>query len=113
MGDKKMQPRRCCFPITCHLSLVTLLLLAGCGGQTVQTFYSERDAFEANYVTFEHPFTDAGAEDARKRAAAQCAQRKQSAVKTTSACSFSRCTTSFQCMAPADAARYQTGREKK
>ena len=82
-----------------------LALLAGCG-QAYQTFYTDPGPFDANYATFEHPFTDAGAADAWRRAEAQCAQRKQAAVKTSSACSLSRCTTSFQCMAPADAAGY-------
>jgi hypothetical protein len=93
------------------LLLVTLSLLNGCGGTplTYQSFYSDQAGlFRANYTTFEHAFTDAGAEDARRRAQSQCAQ-KQVAVKTTSKCTLQLCTTSFQCMEPDDAAKYQPG----
>ena len=100
-------------PITNHLSLITLLLLSGCSGspfQSHQTFYSEQgDLFRANYSTFEHAFTDAGLEDARRRAQSQCAQRKHVAVKTSSRCTLQLCTTSFQCMEPDEAATYQGG----
>lgn len=100
-------------PITHHLSLITLFLLGGCGSmpfQTEQTFYgTQSDLFRANYSTFEHPFTDAGAEDVRRRAQSQCAQRKLIAVKTSSRCSLSRCTTSFQCMETDEADNYQGG----
>jgi len=92
--------------------LVTLFLLSGCGGmpfQTLQTFYTDPgDFFRANYSTFEHAFTDAGAEDAHRRAQSQCAQRRLVAVKTTSRCSLTRCTTNFQCMEPSEAANFQT-----
>jgi len=93
--------------------LAALLLLAACGLQTVQTFSSEQGGSDANFVTFEYPFTDAGAEEARKRAERQCGQKKSVAVKLRSACSLSRCTTSYQCMAPADAPGYQTGEGAK
>jgi hypothetical protein len=94
------------------VSLVTLFLLAGCGG-AYQTFYGDQAGlFRANYTTFEHPFTDAGAEDARRRAQSQCAP-KQVAVKTSSRCTLQLCTTSFQCMEPDDAARYQAGGGKQ
>jgi hypothetical protein len=99
--------------ITGRWSLVTLFLLGGCSGipfQSNQTYYTDpHDLFRANYSTFEHAFTDAAAEDARRRAQAQCAQRKHVAVKTSSRCSLNLCTTSFQCMEPSEAAGYQTG----
>ena len=94
-----------------HVSLITLLLLGGCNAmpfQTHQTFYADpTDPYRANYSTFEHAFTDAGTEDVRRRAQSQCASRKQVAVKTASTCSLRRCTTSFQCMEPSEAANFQ------
>jgi hypothetical protein len=76
--------------------------------QSYQTFYEDPGGpFRTNYSTFEHAFTDAGAEDARRRAQAQCAYKKHVAVKTSSRCTLKLCTTSFQCMEPEDAARYQ------
>jgi hypothetical protein len=108
-----MRRRRCGIRITCHLSLVTVFSLFGTGcTQTYQTFSAEQGGSETSYVTFEHPFTDAGAEEARKRAERQCGYKKQTAIKTKSTCSLSRCTTSFQCMLPAEAAKYPTGGEK-
>jgi len=83
-----------------------LLLLAGCGARTYQTFSTEQGGYETGYLTFEYPFTDAAAEQARTRAQRQCGQKKQVAIKTKSACSLNRCTTSFQCMSPAEAAKY-------
>ena len=89
------------------------MVCAGCSTQSWQTFYGERGRFETNYLTFEHSFTDAGAADARKRAQTQCAYRKQAAVRTSGTCSLTRCTTNFQCMDAADAAKYQTGDDRK
>ncbi len=94
-------------------ALVTVFFLFGTGcTQTLQTFSVEQGAHETSYFTFEHPFTDAGADEARNRAERQCGYKKQTAIKTKSACSLSRCTTSFQCMLPAEAAKYPTGGEK-
>ncbi|MCC7484616.1 MAG: hypothetical protein IT529_06460 [Burkholderiales bacterium] len=83
------------------------VLLSGCGGGSVQTFYSTASPFDTNYATFDHPFTEAGAGGAKARAESQCAGKKQVAVMTSRACTLSRCTTSFQCMSPEDAAGYQ------
>lgn len=91
-----------------YLSLITLLLLSGCGTQTHQSFYGDRNFLTGtNYLTFEHAFTDAGAEDARRRAEAQCQQRKKTAVKTEGRCTLQSCITSFQCMDADEAAAYQ------
>lgn len=76
-----------------------LLAGAGCANQLVVS--------EGNYVTLEHPFTDAGAESARAAAERLCKTRKQETVRTASACSLTRCTTHFQCMAAEDAKQYQ------
>jgi hypothetical protein len=80
--------------------LVALLLAcAGCGKQVI--------VMEGNYVTLEHPFTEAGAESARALAAKECKARKQVAVRTGGACSLTLCTTHFQCMDAAEAKQYQ------
>ena len=82
------------------LCLVALLLVcAGCGIQPL--------IMHDNYLTYEHPFTDAGAESARANAEWECKTRKQVAVRTTRACSLTLCTTNFQCMEPAEAKQYQ------
>ncbi len=52
---------------------------------------------EGNYITFEHPFTDAAADEVSKRAERICGQRKQFAMKTSSTCSLTKCTTHYQC----------------
>ena len=62
---------------------------------------------QGNYLTLEHPFTDAGAESARVLAERECKARNQVAVRTSDACSLSQCTTNFQCMEPAEAKQYQ------
>ena len=103
-------------PVTYRVSLITLftlLLLGGCSGEflpghTYQSFYGDRNYLTGtNYLTFEHAFTDAGAADAKRRADSQCAQRKQMAVKTEDRCTLQSCITSFQCMKPEDAEKYQ------
>ena len=76
-----------------------LLACAGCGTRIV--------AIQGNYLTFEHPFTDAGAESARALAERDCRMHSQVAVRTSGACSLTQCTTNFQCMAPAEAKQYQ------
>jgi hypothetical protein len=76
-----------------------LLACAGCANQLV--------VMEGNYLTLEHPFTDAGAESARAIAERECKPRQQVAVRTSGACSLTQCTTNFQCMAPAEAKQYQ------
>ena len=102
---------------TCHLSRVALLLLlSGCGltnidtVRTHQVFYGDQNSITGtNYLTFEHAFTDAGEADAKRRADAQCKDRKQVAVKTENRCTLKSCITSYQCMAAEDAEKYQAG----
>jgi hypothetical protein len=107
-SDENIRQRREKLPITYRLSLVTAFVVAAAGcGHSYQTFISDPgDLFEANYTTFEHPFTSAGEADAKRRAESQCAQKKRVAVQTSRACSLSTCTTSFQCMTPAGAAEH-------
>src|SRR6185295_10700067 len=95
-----------------------LLLLAACGVtdtvRTNQVFYGDRNYITGtNYLTFEHAFTDAAEAEAKRRADAQCAQRKRAAVKTEGRCTLQSCTTSFQCMTPEDAAKYQAESGKR
>ena len=81
-------------PLTSHRSLATLLLVvlacAGCGAQPVIN--------ESNYLTYDHPFTDAAAQAVQQNAEKICAERKQAAVKTRSVCSLKECATHYQCM---------------
>ena len=67
-----------------------------------------------NYMTYDHPFTEAAAESARKNAEGRCRQRGEVAVQTSRACSLTECTTSYQCMSEADARiQNQPGTKKK
>ena len=86
--------------VLCRFCLFALLLAcASCGIQPL--------VMQGNYLTYEHPFTDAGAESARANAEWECKTRKQVAVRTGGACSLTLCTTHFQCMEPAEAKQYQ------
>jgi hypothetical protein len=82
-------------------SIFLAALLTGCLGCGVDNVIV---AGESNYMTFEHPFTDAAAEDVRKRAERLCGQRRQAALKTSTVCSLARCTTNYQCTNDAEAA---------
>lgn len=72
-------------------AIVLALAAAGCGGVYPRTQ-------EANYLTYQHPFSDAAAEAVRRSAEAICAQRKQRAVRTGGTCSLTECTTHYQCV---------------
>ncbi len=77
--------------VTRHSSLVTILvILAGCGTKPAIE--------ESNYLTYDHPFTDAAALAAQRNAEKVCAERKQAALKTRSVCSLKECTTHYQCV---------------
>lgn len=107
-----MRVRGTLLRVTRHASFVTLLLLGGCGVtetvRTQQVFYGDRNYVTGtNYVTFEHAFSDTGEADAKRRADSQCAQRKRMAVKTEGKCTLKSCITSFQCMPPEEAEKYQ------
>lgn len=78
------------------------LLMACAGCATPQLV-----VMESNYLTYEHAFTDAAAEAARKNAEKQCAHTKQVAVRTSGVCSLTRCTVNYQCMNKADATGYR------
>ena len=77
-----------------------MLLLAAFGGCT------EPEIMAGNYMTYEHPFTDAAAEKVRKSAEELCKQRKLAAEKTRSVCSLTRCFTDYQCVNPKNPLEY-------
>jgi hypothetical protein len=78
--------------------LVTAALAcAGCGPQPFVR--------EGNYVTYDHPFTEASAQAVRKNAEGICRERNQAAFESSRACSLTQCTTSYQCMSEEDARR--------
>ena len=96
-------------PITYRLSFIALLLQCGCSYLPT----SGGDFQQSNYFSYEHAFTEAGTAGARKSAETQCSHRKQAAVRTSGTCSLARCTSHYQCMDAADAAKYQPGDGKK
>jgi len=81
-------------------ALCLVIMLTGCAGYLSDNVIV---VMESNYMTFDHPFTDAAAENVRLRAGRLCEQRKQSAIKTESICSLTKCTTHYQCVDKADA----------
>lgn len=92
------------------MRIFILALLAVGAGCTTPARYA---ISEGNYLTYDHPFTEAAAQAALTSAEKQCAQRKQVAIKTNSACSLTRCTTHFQCIDKSGAAGYLQRSEKQ
>jgi len=93
-----------------HLDYKSKVLRAGCLFALVLTCAGCANplvVMQGNYLTYEHPFTDADAASVRALAERECKWRKQVAVRTSSTCSLTRCTTNFQCMAPEEAKQYQ------
>lgn len=80
--------------MTVRLMILLLTFLSGCAQLRPDV---ELVTSGSNYVTFEHPFTDAAAEEVRSKSLKHCAQQKKSAIKTQSACSLTKCTTTYQC----------------
>ncbi|MCC7311857.1 MAG: hypothetical protein IT510_11485 [Sulfuritalea sp.] len=87
---------------TLPVAVLAALLLAGC----VETNYLVGYEPDENFLSFNHPFTDAAAADVRARAERICGLRKQVVTQTTRSCSLAQCTTNFQCIDPADAAKH-------
>ncbi|HET9405291.1 MAG TPA: hypothetical protein VFO57_11985 [Burkholderiales bacterium] len=77
----------------CLLPFALCLALAGAGCGKPQLV-----VYEDNYLTYNHPFSDDADLAVRRNAEKLCAQRKQAAVKTRSACSMKECTTHYQCV---------------
>jgi hypothetical protein len=84
-----------------HPSAFILGAVLACAGCISKDFLS------TNSLSYDHPFTDAGAARVRKEAERDCGYRKQAAVKVGGTCTLKTCTTHFQCMDPADAAKYK------
>jgi hypothetical protein len=87
-------------PITWGRRAVLAAALLGCAGCGPTPWVAE-----GNYLTYDHPFSDASAAAVRKNAEGRCRQRDQAAVETSRACSLTQCTTSYQCMDEVDARR--------
>ena len=84
-------------------ALALLAVLAGCQGNYLTI------ADQDDFMSFDHPFTDAAAANVRSRAERTCQARKLVAVRLSSTCSMTKCFTSYQCMSQADAASYAPG----
>lgn len=78
--------------------------LAACAGCSMgHRDYILRDG---NYMVFEHAFTDAAADSARRNAERHCGETRLVAVRTRSTCTLTTCTTDYQCMDRDDADRF-------
>jgi hypothetical protein len=84
------------------ITFVAALLLAACAEKSLLVGYEENE----NFLSFNHPFTDAAAADVRARAERICGLRKQAVIQTSRTCSLEQCTTNYQCIDAADAAKY-------
>jgi len=84
------------------ITFVAALLLAACAEKSLLVGYEENE----NFLSFNHPFTDAAAADVRVRAERICGLRKQAVIQTSRTCSLEQCTTNYQCIDAADAAKY-------
>ena len=84
------------------ITFVAALLLAACAEKSLLVGYEENE----NFLSFNHPFTDAAAADVRVRAERLCGLRKQAVIQTSRTCSLTQCTTNYQCIDAADAAKY-------
>ena len=89
-------------PTALPIALLAALLLAACAETSLLVGYEP----DQNFLSFNHPFTDAGAADVRTRAERICGLRKQVVTQTSRICSLEQCTTNFQCIDAADAAKH-------
>jgi hypothetical protein len=87
---------------TLPIAVLAALLLAGCADTNYLVGYEP----DENFLSFNHPFTDTAAADVRTRAERLCGLRKQAVLQTSRSCSLAQCTTNFQCIDAADAAKY-------
>jgi hypothetical protein len=96
-------------PVTGHRSLITLLLVlafAGCSSPSRLSDGIQARYFDDN-LRYEHPFTEAAAEAARRDAERECTSRKKAAVKSQGTCTLTRCVTNYLCADKPAAADYQ------
>ena len=84
------------------MAFLAALLLAACAEKSLLVGYEENE----NFLSFNHPFTDAAAADVRTRAEKICGLRKQVVTLTSRSCSLAQCTTNFQCIDAADGAKH-------
>jgi len=95
-------------PITYHLSLITCVALLACAGCSTSKFLG--DGVQASYfddnLRYEHPFTEAGTEAARRDAERECTSRRKVAVKSPGACTLTRCVANYLCSDKPAAADY-------
>ena len=80
--------------ITFFLAALLAATLTACGQQPTIA--------EGNYLTYEHPFTEAAAESARQNAVSNCRRRGTTAIQTSRTCSLTQCTTNYQCVSGDD-----------
>lgn len=85
-------------------ALSAIIMLAGAGAALSGCANNLVVTTEGNYVKYVHPFTETAAAEVRRNAERMCEQRKQVAIKTESACTLSKCATSYQCVDQANAA---------
>jgi len=81
---------------------LTDLLLADCVEPSLLVGYEPNE----NFLSFNHSFTGAAADDVRARAEKLCGMRKQAAIQTSRTCSLTQCTINYQYMDAADAAKH-------
>ena len=93
------------------LLLAAAALAGGCA-QVIQTHTSGATFLDTNHVTFEYPFDARSEAIAAGRAEEQCRSLKRVAIRTSRSCSLERCRTSWQCMKPEDAEKFQNGSRK-
>lgn len=84
------------------IAVLAALLTAGCAESNYLVGFEP----DQNFLSFNHPFTDAAAADVRTRAEKICGLRKQVVTQTSRSCSLTQCTTNFQCIDAADAAKH-------
>ena len=89
-------------PAALPIVLLAALLLAACADKSLLVGYEK----DENFLSFNHSFTDAAAADVRTRAERLCGLRKQAVIQTSRTCSLTQCTTNYQCIDAADAAKY-------
>ena len=95
-------------PVTAHRSLVTLFLMLTFAGCSTPKLLD--DGIKARYfddsLSYEHPFTEAASEAARRHAERECTGRKKVAVKSQGTCTLTRCVTNYLCADKPVAADY-------
>lgn len=84
------------------IAALTVLLLAACAERSLLVGYEPNE----NFLSFNHAFTDEAAAKVRARAESLCGLRKQAVIQTSRVCSLDQCTTNYQCIDAADAAKY-------